>query len=233
MTAGDIRRHILIGLSAALATLATGLVALWRVLRPALVFLGQLVLALVVIFEEWGWQPLARALAALGRYRPWAILEGWIASLPPYGALAVFAMPAVLLFPLKLVALWLLTGGHVIFAGLVFVGAKLAGTAFLARIFMLTQPALMRIGWFARVYERFMPWKHAAEEWLRTSWAWRYGRVVKARMKKAAKTAWERLRPSILALRETWRPMLARALERAKAAYLGLLATIRKRYRSR
>ncbi len=213
----DLRRQILVWVRAAVTMIAAGAVALWHVLKPVLRFTGQLLLALIVIFEEWGWQPLARALAALARYKPWAMLEAWIAKLPPYGALAVFAMPAVLLFPLKLVALWLFAGGHVIMAGLLFVGAKLAGTAFLARIFMLTQPALMRIAWFARAYERFMPWKHAAEEWLRASWAWRYGRIVKARTKKAVRAAWTSLRPRMLALGDVLRPLLAQALARARA----------------
>lgn len=225
----DYRRHLQLWLTAATAILAAGTVALWRALRPVLVLAGQLLLALVVIFEEWGWQPLSRAMAALARFKPWAMLEAWIAGLPPYGALAVFAMPAVLLFPLKLVALWLLAGGHVIFAGLLFVGAKLAGTAFLARIFMLTQPSLMRIGWFARAYERFMPWKHAAEEWLRASWAWRYGRIVKAKAKKAIKAAWERFRPRILALRKAWRPLLAETIARVRIASEQAIRWLRER----
>ena len=228
MPAG-LRRQVQNLLGAMVATLAAGAVALWRALMPFLRFTGHLLLALIVIFEEWGWQPLARALAALARFKPWAMLEGWIAGLPPYGALAVFAMPAVLLFPLKLVALWLLAGGHVIIAGLVFVGAKLAGTAFLARIFMLTQPALMRIGWFATAYGRFMPWKHAAEEWLRASWAWRYGRIVKARAKKAVKAAWERLRPRIQALREALRQRLGRAIGRGRAVAAEALRWMRAR----
>jgi hypothetical protein len=36
--------------------------------------------------------------------------------------------------------------------------AKVAATALLARIFELTQPALMQIDWFARPYRRFNLW---------------------------------------------------------------------------
>ncbi len=177
MTAGDLRHQILTWLSAAVALLAAGAVALWRALRPALVLGGQLIFALIVIFEEWGWQPLARAVAALARYKPWAMLEGWIAGLPPYGALGVFAMPAVLLFPLKLLAVYLFANGKVLLGTGLLIGAKLTSTAFVARIFALTKPALMRIGWFARAYAWFVPWEEAALAWLRSSWAWRVGRV--------------------------------------------------------
>lgn len=227
--AGDVRRRLLNGLAAAAAVSGAAAVALWRVLRPLLRVVVQLLLALIVIFEEWGWQPLAQALAALARFKPWAMLERWIAGLPPYGALGVFTLPAVLLFPLKLVALWLLAGGHVLLAGLLFVAAKLAGTAFLARIFMLTQPALMRIGWFARAYGRFMPWKEGAEAWLRTSWAWRYGRIVKGKARKAVRSLFEDLRPRLERLRDVWRPRLDAARSLLKAQVHELVDWIRGR----
>jgi hypothetical protein len=229
----DFRRTIETGLAAAAAILAASLLALWRVLKPVLVFAGNLLLALVVIFEEWGWQPLAAALARLAQYRPWALIEQWIARLPPYGALAAFAMPAVLLFPLKLVALWLMAGGHYLVAGLLFVGAKLAGTAFLARIFMLTRPALMTIGWFASAYERFMPWKEAAEAWLRASWAWRYGRIVKARVKKSVAGAWARLRPGLAQLRQRLGDGLAGLTRQARVRLKALFRLIGGRRTSR
>lgn len=185
MTAGQIAREILKGLNVAAAVAAAALVAGWRTLRPLLVAAAQVLLALVVIFEEWGWEPLAAALARLARYRPIAALERWIAGLPPFGALLVFALPVTLLFPLKLVAVWLLAQGKVLLAAVLFIGAKVASTAIVARLFMLTKPALMQIGLFARAYTWFLPWQEAAFAWLRSSWAWRQGRVVKAVVKRA------------------------------------------------
>ena len=70
----------------------------------------SIVVALVMLFEEWGWEPLHRAIAALAKFRPVAALAAMIARLPPYGALIVFAVPVVLLIPVKLSALYLLTG---------------------------------------------------------------------------------------------------------------------------
>ena len=148
------------------------------------------VLALIVLFEEWGWRPLADGLARLGRWRLWAKAEFLIAALPPYAALAVFALPTALLLPLKLVALYLIAKGQAVAAGALFVAAKVVGTALVARIFQLTQPALMRIGWFAWGYGYFVPWKDAIFAAIRSTWAWRYGRIVKARVKKVAEPAW-------------------------------------------
>lgn len=164
--------------------------AAWNILRRAV----EILLALIVLFEEWGWRPLADLLARLGRWRPWAIVERGIAALPPYAALAVFALPSALFFPLKLLALYLIAKGQAVLATLVFALAKVLGTALVARIFQLTRPALMRIAWFAWGYNLFVPWKDALFARIRATWAWRTGRILKARVKKAAGAAWMRLK---------------------------------------
>ncbi len=174
-----------------------GLRALWHLIRPPLSFALQIVAALILLFEEWGWRPLVEALAYLSRFRLWARMEQMIAGLPPYGALLVLALPTSLLLPLKFVALYLLAAGQVLAAGLLFVGAKIASTALIARIFLLTQPALMRIGWFAAIYNLVMPWKEALFARIRASWAWRYGRMVKTRVRLEVKQAWARLKPRL------------------------------------
>lgn len=172
----------------------------WGIARGPIVFVLQLFAALIVLFEEWGWKPLSQALAWLARYAPIARLEAWIASLPPYPSLLVFALPTTLLLPLKFIAMWLLANGQVAAAGALFVGAKIASTALVARIFTLTQPALMRIAWFARAYTWFVPWKDAFFAMIRASWVWRYGRMVKSRAKQIVRRAWERMRPSVNAV---------------------------------
>lgn len=151
-----------------------------------------LLIALVLLFEEWGWDPLVRAFGWLARWRPIAILEAGLARLPPYGALAAFALPAAVLFPFKLLALYLLAHGSPILAGAVFVAAKIVGTGLVGRIFLITRPQLMRIGWFARAYGVLMPWKEAVFERIRASWAWRWGRIVKTRAKRHLGRLWAR-----------------------------------------
>ena len=146
--------------------------------------------ALVLLFEEWGWEPLAALLARLARLPLWAWLERRIAALPPWGALAMFAVPALALLPVKLLALFLLGRGHA-FAGLVvLVGAKLLGTAVLARLFTLTQPALMRLAWFARWYPRWKAWKDGVIAQVRASRLWR----TAARWNAQARASWRGFR---------------------------------------
>lgn len=194
-----------------------GLRALWHLIRPPLSFALQVVAALVLLFEEWGWRPLVEALAYLSRFKVFARIEQAVAGLPPYGALAALALPTSVLFPLKLLAVYLVAQGQFFAASLLFVGAKIASTALIARIFLLTQPALMRIGWFASVYNWIMPWKEALFAAIRASWPWRYGRMMKNRVRLEAKQAWMRARPSLVTL---WTSLRTRA--RAAWARLGL-----------
>jgi len=146
-------------------------------------------LALVILFEEWGWEPLQRVLAWIGRLPGLRWLEAQIRTLPPYGALTLFLLPTLLLLPVKLLALWFIGQGKVLDGTLVILAAKLVGTAIVARLFTLTQPALMQLGWLARMYMRWMDWKEALLTQVRATWPWRLGRVLMHRIKQR----WKRL----------------------------------------
>ncbi len=143
---------------------------------------AEALIALVILFEEWGWEPLQRALAWVARLPPLAWIERRIAALPPYAALAVFILPTLMLLPVKLAALWLIGIGRAGLGLTVIVIAKLIGTALLARLFKLTQPALMQLAWFAHWYGRWTAWKERVLTQVRASWAWRVGRVIKRRI---------------------------------------------------
>ncbi len=140
--------------------------------------------ALWVLFEEWGWEPLQRAMAALARLPFVAWLERRVQALPPYPALLVLAVPMLVLLPVKFGALWLIARGHRIEGLGLIVVAKLLSTAWVARIFALTQPALMRLAWFARVHARWTHWKHDIFAMVRASWPWRMGRIVKRQVRR-------------------------------------------------
>ncbi len=149
-------------------------------------------LALLILFEEWGWEPLQRVLAWMGRWPGLRWIEGRIRVLPPYAALAIFFLPTLLLIPVKLLALWLIAQGKVLSGTLFILAAKLIGTAIVARLFALTQPALMQLDWFARLYARWIRWKEALLVQVRASWPWRLGRVMKHRIKQRLRRFIER-----------------------------------------
>ncbi|MFO1341110.1 MAG: hypothetical protein U1F53_23295 [Burkholderiaceae bacterium] len=153
-----------------------------RPLLKALAWPLKWLLALVILFEEWGWEPLQRLLARIGRLPGLRHIEGWVRGLPPYAALALFALPALALLPIKLLALWLIGQGRAVLGAVVIIATKIVGTAIVARLFTLTQPALMRLAWFARFYARWSAWKQVLLDWVRASAAWRAARALRLRL---------------------------------------------------
>ena len=148
-------------------------------------------LALVILFEEWGWEPLQRVLARIGAWPGLRWVETAIRRLPPYAALGLFALPTLMLLPVKLGALWLIGQGQVVAGAVAIVVAKLVGTAVVARLFTLTRPALMRLKWFSALHGHWTRWKNALLERVRASRPWRAARVLKHRVRRRWRVFWQ------------------------------------------
>ena len=191
----------------------------WPFVRLVTQRVFEVLFALILLFEEWGWRPLAAWIGRLARFPIVAKIEGVIAELPPYGALAAFVLPSALLFPLKLIALYLIATGHALMAGSLFIGAKVVGTAVLARLYHLTQPKLMQIGWFAHAHDWFMPWKDRMFASIRASWAWRYARIVKHRVGQAVRVRWLEIRPVLLAYKQRFAVLSRTVVDRVRAMW--------------
>lgn len=159
--------------------------ALWRVLRG----LGLVLAAIVILVEEWGWRPLTAAAATLARWLRLQKLEARIAAAPRGLALLLFLAPAVLLFPLKLLALWVIGRGETGLGVAIIVAAKVIGTAFVGRLFVLVEPQLMTFPWFARALAWWRATKAAIAERVKQSAPWRaaaaLGRRWRARVRRA------------------------------------------------
>jgi hypothetical protein len=148
---------------------------LWRPVRTVL--LGLLIV--VIFIEEWGWRPLTALAAALARWPPLAALEAAIRDAPRTVALALFLVPALLLFPVKLVALWLIQEGRTTIGIALILAAKILGTAFVGRLFILVEPQLMTFAWFARCIGWWRATRTRVMATLHRSWVWRAGRAFK------------------------------------------------------
>jgi hypothetical protein len=142
---------------------------LWRVLRALLLAIA----ALWFFLEEFGWHPLAAWLRRFSRWPPWARVEARIAALAPRWALALFLLPALLLLPVKLLALGLIDAGRPLTGVAVIVAAKLVGTAVGGWLFVLTRPGLMQVRWFARAMAWWRLLRRRVRHALDASGAWR------------------------------------------------------------
>src|SRR5512147_2920555 len=105
--------------------------------------------AAIVFFEQVLIRYLNVAMAAFARL-PWiARLEAWLLTLPPYGALASFVAPSILILPIKVGAVWFAAHGKYSMALATLVAGKILATAIVARLYRILRPTLMTIAWFA------------------------------------------------------------------------------------
>lgn len=147
----------------------------------------------VLLVEEALWR-LSAVLALLGKLPVFRALEAWLRGVPPVAALALFGAPAVALAPIKILALYWLAGGHPVLGIGTIITAKVLGTALVARLFQLTQPQLMTIGWFRWCFERVMRLRAAAYGlWLESA-VGRWWRRERAKHRGWVRRRWEAAR---------------------------------------
>ena len=148
--------------------------------------------AIVFLIEEAIWDWTAKLMARLGAVRFIHAIEQRIVALPPRWALFTFLLPSLILVPAKLVGLHAMAAGHWLIGGSIFVLAKFAGMALFSRIFNLTRPALLQLGWFARLYAKVMYYRNRIHDYLDH---WQSYQLVKQRiaiMVAAIKTNFKR-----------------------------------------
>jgi hypothetical protein len=165
-------------------------------------FIGAV--ALLFIIEEWLWNRLKAGMAQFGRLPLIRSIEGWIGRLPPAGAAVMFVMPTTLILPVKLVAVKMILHGHVFRGTGVIIAAKLLATALFARIYVLTQPALMKVRWFVRLRATVLQWR-----------VWVHGQIEAQPLWRAMRRRLLRWRARLEALRGRNRRW-ARRLEAAR-----------------
>ncbi len=126
------------------------------------------------MLEELLWDALNWIEERIAFLRLVRIFEQWVAARTPWQAAVLMLTPAAMLFPAKILGLWLLTSGHTV-AGLgLILLAKVIGTAIVARMYRLCKDALLTLSWFAwghRLVLRFSAWVHTTEAWqMATQW---------------------------------------------------------------
>ena len=161
-----------------------------RMLLTPLVYLA----ALILLFEEWCWDLGVRLVRWLATVLPLQALDRRISALPPYWALALFVLPAILLFPVKVLALMAIAAGHVFSGVTVLIVAKIGGAAAVARLYLLTRPSLLSLAWFARWHDGFMALKERWVGRLKATRAWCRVRSMMDRLREAGRMTVQRIK---------------------------------------
>lgn len=136
-----------------------------RLLKPFVFLMAAIYFLVDAIFITVA-RPVARWLAEV------RLLDGiraWIVSLRPYPTLALFAVPVIILEPVKPVAAYLTATGHVPAGLAVLVIGELLKLVLIERLFRLSRDKLMSIPAFAWCFGKFQ----IARDWVESLAAWR------------------------------------------------------------
>ena len=161
-------------------------------MKRVLKFLGY---ALVTVYfvADLVFEAMALPLSAwIGRLQILQRLNGWIAGLRPYPALALFSVPVVILEPVKPVGAFLVSAGHVVEGVLTIAAGEILKITLVERLFRLTRDRLVQIPTFAILYRHWLRF----HEWVTSSDIWRWVRDQTARLKlqfrRAVASTWAR-----------------------------------------
>lgn len=134
-----------------------------RLLQPFWVLL-----AVIFLIEAWLWDHLEPIVERIVAAIPLRTFKQWLSvridALSPAMTLIVFAVPVIVLFPLKLVGLWLLAHQYWVAATLVIVAGKFLGVGITAFIFDVTRAKLLQMAWFKTGYEFIIALRAKAAE---------------------------------------------------------------------
>lgn len=139
--------------------------------------------AAALLFEEWFWASSTRAIETLGKVLHLSPLGEWIRRRPPLQALSLFVLPVLVIYPFKVLALMALAHGDLALGGAAFIGAKLAATAVFARLYELTEPALLHFRWIRGTRRQFLRARAFIHAWLEARPAYRRARKLIRRRK--------------------------------------------------
>ncbi|BAM86434.1 conserved membrane hypothetical protein [Bradyrhizobium oligotrophicum S58] len=125
-----------------------------------------ILLAIIFLIEAWLWDHLEPIVARIVAAIPLRTLKHWLAArietLSPALTLIVFVVPVVLLFPLKLLGMWLLMHHQWKLALVTIVFGKMVGVGITAFIFDVTRGKLLQMGWFAWLYDNVLALRRKA-----------------------------------------------------------------------
>ncbi len=124
----------------------------WRLLKTLLrgVF-GTIALAFFII-EDVFWAALKPIMAWVSNLAAIRRLEAWLDELGPMPFLALFIVPLIVVWPVKLIGLWIIAQGRVIIGSIIFGAAEFIGAALAVRLWAIGRDRLLTIGWFAKAY---------------------------------------------------------------------------------
>src|SRR3954470_7248259 len=146
-----------------------------RLTKPVVVVFAAIYFLADAIFAAIA-HPLARWL---GEQEILLRLRTWIRSLRPYPSLALFAVPVIILEPVKPVAAYLAATGQIKMSLMVLVIGEILKLVLVERLFSINRDKLLTIPAFAWAYGKY----RSVRDWFESTEAWqmvrRWNRLVR------------------------------------------------------
>lgn len=149
-------------------------------------------LAVLLVAEEWLWDALKAGFRRLADHALMRAFERRLRRLGPWPSLAVLLLPALLLFPVKLVAVCALAKGQAMLGFGVLACAKVVGTAVAAYLFDIVRDSARQLAWFDRLYVAVISLLARSKSWLRAQPAYRAAARAVHHGRRLAWACWPR-----------------------------------------
>jgi hypothetical protein len=99
-------------------------------------------------------------------------------TLPPWAAVLTFAMPSIIILPVKVSALWFAAHHRFALATAAVVLGKIMATAIVARLYRILRPTMMQLRWFAWADTKFFAWRDWAYAFVKSLPAWQEAKAL-------------------------------------------------------
>jgi len=164
------------------------------ILRRILSIPRTIAVLVYFLFEDLFLGALKPLFRFLGRLSPFIALGRALKRLNPYVALCVFAVPFILIEPVKVFSLFWISIGHFVSGSVLLVISYVVSLLVVERLFQATRDQLLSISWFAWCYGHVMDLRQWAIDQLKSTEAWRLLRPIAKRIAAAVKSglAWVR-----------------------------------------
>jgi hypothetical protein len=165
-----------------------------HIVRLIVRFVLACCVTIYMVIDELLTRVLWPAIAFLSRLPIFKAVGDLIARLPPYGVLALLAVPFIIIEPAKVFALYWAASGHVVQGLLLLIASYVISILTCDRIYHSGHAKLMQIGWFKTLMTWLIGLRDRAIGWIKASPAW-------IAVRKAARSIRDRFRVLVRSLR--------------------------------
>lgn len=156
-----------------------------RILSSLFVFVATL----FIFFEEWLWFRLLKVMKSVAALPIVRNLENILRRQNKYVSLAVFIIPELSFIPVKLGVVWLMGNNHAFSGVMLFIFAKIVGTALFAWMWEVTEPKITQFTWVCWIRDTVMKIRTWAHGWIQRQPAYHTAKAFVAEI-KARKEHW-------------------------------------------